>query len=278
MNTLHAALTAVWSVAMRPFAGLPPWVGLVFWSLAFGVLAAIAFRYTSNQRALRRVADQVRANLLAMRLFKDDLWVTFRAQGALLKASGLRLLYSLPPMLVMLVPFVFLAAQLAMYYQCRPLRPGETAYVDVLVNPQFWEQVQAVPLQAPAGIAVEAAVRDPLNHMITWRLRAERPVGPVTIAWDLGPAGRVEKQLVARQDAHRISFVSPVRAGPSLTDRLLYPGEPAFDRGAPIQRIEVRYPPRSTPILGFEVHWIITLVVVSILGAFAAKPFIRVQF
>lgn len=278
MNALHGALNSVTAAVMRPLAALPPWVGLVVASLVFGVIAAVAYRYTSPQAALRRVADQIRANLLSMRLFKDDMWITLKAQGALLRAAGLRLLFSLPPLAVMLVPFVLLAAQLAMYYEFRPLAPGEPARVEMQVLPERWGEVSAAELTAPDGIKVEAVVRDPAAHTITWRFRAEREVGPQRLVWRLGEGAAVDKAVVVRDDAGRIEFVSPVRAGPSVWERLLYPGEPAFDRDSPVQRISVAYASRSTPIFGLNVHWIITLVVVSILGAFLVKPFMKVQF
>lgn len=278
MNSLHGFLNGVTAAVMRPLAALPPWVGLVVASLVFGVIAAVAFRYTSPQASLRRVADQIRANLLSMRLFKDDMWITLKAQGALFRAAGLRLLFSLPPLAVMLVPFVLLAAQLAMYYEFRPLAPGEPARVEMQVLPERWGEVSAAELTAPDGIKVEAVVRDPVAHTITWRFRAERAVGPQRLVWQIGPGAAVDKAVVVRGDAGRVEFVSPVRAGASFWERLLYPGEPAFDRDSPVQRISVAYASRSTPIFGLNIHWIITLVVVSILGAFLVKPLMKVQF
>lgn len=277
MNTLHATLNVLTAVCMRPFLSLPPWVGLVVASLIFGAAAAVAFRYTSNQKALRRVVDQIRANLLAMRLFKDDMGVTLRAQGALLKAAGMRLLLSLPPLAVMLVPFVLLAAQLAMYYEFRPLSPGETVNVEMKVRAEHWERLSAATLEAPEGVQVEATVREPAEHRITWRIRAEQPAGLQALVWRYGPDEAVDKQIVVG-DNGRMAFVSPVRAGPNILDRLLYPGEPAFDSGSPVQRIAIYYPSRSTPLFGWDIHWLITLIVVSILGALLLKPFFKVQF
>ena len=91
MNALNAVLLKLTDLLLAPFMALPAQVALIVLSVVAGVLAALAFRYTSNQDALKRVADQVRASLLAMRLFKDDLRSVFRAQLSLFTASGLRL-------------------------------------------------------------------------------------------------------------------------------------------------------------------------------------------
>ncbi len=131
MNTLNAALLKLTGMVLAPFASLPAQVALIVISFVAGVLAAVAFRYTSPQSRLKRVANEVRASLLAIRLFRDDLRAVFAAQGTLFKASALRLIYSLPPLLVLIVPFVLLLAQLAMWYEFRPLTPGQQVLLEV---------------------------------------------------------------------------------------------------------------------------------------------------
>ena len=61
----------------------------------------IIFKYTSNQKAIGRVRDHIKANMLALKLFKDDMSVTFKSQGRvfggafrlpdIMKAGGVRL-------------------------------------------------------------------------------------------------------------------------------------------------------------------------------------------
>jgi hypothetical protein len=291
MNTVNALLLKLTSLVLTPFAGLPSQVALIVLSVVAGVLAAIAFRYTSNQAALKRVADQVRASLLGMRLFKDDLRSVFAAQGSLFKASGLRLWHSLPPLVVLIVPFVFLLAQLAMWYEFRPLAPGERAIVEVQIAPEAWDEYSQLQLSPPDGIELAGPVLgapageadNPAVHSITWDLRplkAPPDDEPLTLRFQLNGSEVAEKQLVVSDnpDASRLSFVSPLRPGTSFWDRLLYPGEPAFNAGSPIRRIEIAYDSRTNTLFGYSLHWIITFFVVSVLAALALKPVIKVQF
>jgi hypothetical protein len=71
-----------------------------------GLVAAIVFRFTSRQDLLRRDAELIQAQLLAMKLFRDDLGTMCGSLGRLLRYTVLRLWHSLPPTLVMVVPFV----------------------------------------------------------------------------------------------------------------------------------------------------------------------------
>ena len=69
-----------------------------------------------------------------------------------------------------------------------------------------------------------------------------------------------------------------MRPGTSFWDRLLHPGEPGFDADDPLQGITVHYTRRATPLLGFDVPWWLTFVLVSMLAAVAARPLVKVSF
>ena len=183
---------------------LPAQVALIVLSVVAGVLAALAFRYTSNQDALKRVADQVRASLLAMRLFKDDLRSVFRAQLSLFTASGLRLWYSLPPLVVLIVPFVLLLAQLAMWYEFKPVAPGEAVLVEVALTPEAWAD-ESFEMIAPDVVASEQLVRDSEKHTITYRIRpGAEAVGHNPLVLNFAMAGqKIAKKHFAGQRHRR---------------------------------------------------------------------------
>lgn len=301
MNAVYDILRMVVGAALAPFASAPPWVGLVVFSAVSGVLAAIAFRYTSNQSALKRISQDTRAALLTLRLFNDDMLVTFKAQGSLLKAAGLRLFHSLMPMVVLLIPFVLLLGQLAMYYEFAPFKPGPVRdpalapRVEMEIAPAAWDSLRDITLTTPEGVAIDGRLREPprvikkapdeqgvtSNGMITWRLRAEKDLGPrpVPLVWQVD--GRtIEKQLVVDAQQRGMNFVSPKRCGgswTSLADSLLYPGEPVFDASSPVRSIAINYPSRSDPWLGVPV-WLWIFLGVSIAAALAMKPVLGVQF
>ncbi len=83
MDRLNTFLTAAGEVLLAPFRQFPA-TGLVFWSVLTGIVMTYVFGKTSNQQALRRAADNIRAQLFAVKLFKDDLFVTFQCQTKLL--------------------------------------------------------------------------------------------------------------------------------------------------------------------------------------------------
>ncbi len=67
MDLINGFFNAVFGALLAPFDAWPALLTLVVWSAVIGVVMAVVFRYTSNQRALKAVADQSRANLLAIK-------------------------------------------------------------------------------------------------------------------------------------------------------------------------------------------------------------------
>lgn len=289
MNAVNAVMNVLGNLLIGPFAGLPAWVALVFWSAVSGPLMALAFKYTSNQKALTRVTDRIRANMLAMKLFKDDLGVTFKCQVSLFKNIGLRLLHSLPPMLVLIAPFVLILSQFGAWYQFRPLLAGESVIVEVGFSQSAWATHQDATLEVPEHVTVETpALRDARSRTISWRIRPSKGE-PFEMKCNAGGATFTKRVAVA-DDVAKLMIVSVKRPGGSFWERLLYPTESAFDSTSAVREIRVIHWPgtsddhrlnpaeRSTTILWMDIPWWITFLIVSMLAAFLSKPWVKVQF
>lgn len=277
MNLLNAALTALADGLLTPLGSGPTWLPLVLVAAASGVLMAVVFRYTSPQKALRRDAELMQAQLLAMKLFKDDVGTLLLSFGRLLGYVALRLWHSLPPVLVMLVPFVLLLVQLARWYEYAPLVPGGQAVVELQVSPGDWTQWQRATLEPNEVMAIETpAMRDPAEHAIYWRVRAQQP-GSATLRWSLGDQS-VEKRLTVAERANELAAVDMRRPGSGWLDRLLHPGEPGFRYDSPVRGIDVRCSGRTTPVFGLDVPWWLTFFIVSMLAAVLMRPVVKVQF
>ncbi len=274
MRWINAILNPIAELCFAPFAQLPPWAALTFWSLVAAVLMMLVFKYTSRQQKLREMSDRTWSALLGMVLFKDELRTMFACQGRLLAATAGRLWYSIwPPLVVMIVPFVLVTAQLGMRYQFRPLRPGESALVTLHLRDGAWESGSRAALEVPAGVTIETPpLRVAADKSVTWRVRPDEH-GAFELAWNID-GQRYVKRLEARAG---LTTASPRRPTGGWWDQLLYPIEAPYDAGAAVAAIDVSLPERSTPILGLDVHWIISFVVLSMVFALLVKPIIKVQ-
>ena len=276
MQTINHITTALFNVLLAPFETLPPVLTLLIWSAVTGLLMAIVFRFTSNQTALAKVAKETSANLLAIKLFQDDLSVTMKCQVTLLKSVARRLWYSLPPMLVMTVPLVFLLAQLSGRFEHAPLTRTQPVVVELELAADAWDEHRKVAITLPDGVTLETPpLRDAENHTVAWRLSSTVP-DSFEAQWRFGELG--ERKRISVSDDTDLIPVARVRPGTDWFEQLMYPAETAFPESSPVRRVTVHYPRRTTPIFGFALPWWLTFFIVSCISALLVRPLVKVQF
>jgi len=277
MNTLNRFLNDSTGIVLSLFSAWPPLATLVLLSALFGIVVAIVFRWTSNQAKLRRIADLCSAQILAIKLFKDEPKAVFGAFGRLLRYSLLRVWTLVPSMLVIMIPAVLLLVHLAVWYEYRPLSTGESAVLEVQLADGAWAEHQELTPELPSQLTLETpSLRDAQEKSILWRVRVTKPV-PATIRWQIG-SNVFDKQVAVSAQKEAFTPVSVRRPGPGLWDRLLHPVEPALEKDGPLRGIAVQCPRRSTPVFGWDIPWWVTFLIVSILAAILVRPLIKVQF
>ena len=108
---LNGLANAAGSILLAPIGFVPGWLSSTVVAVATGVLMLLIFKYTSNQQAIRQTRNSIKANLLSLSLFKDNVWLSLRAQGRILLSAFRLSLLAVVPMLVMLVPMCLLLGQ-----------------------------------------------------------------------------------------------------------------------------------------------------------------------
>jgi len=257
---------------LAPIGLVPGWLSATLVSAATGVLLLVVFKYTSNQRAIKRARDDIKAHLLALKLFKDSTWVAVRAQGRVL-AGALRLLaLALVPMLVMTVPVCLLLGQLALWYESRPLRVGEEAVVTLKLEGDAgapWPDVRIEP--TPAAEVVVGPVRVLSKREVCWNVKACKN-GYHRIRF------RVDRETGDKELAIGDAFmrVSAKRPGWSWSEVLMHPWEQPFRPGSAIRSIEIDYPDRLSWTSGTG-WWVVYWLVASMVAALCLRPLVNVH-
>lgn len=232
----------------------------------------IMFKYTSHQSAIKATRDQIKANLIALSLFKDDVRVGLRAQGRMIVNAGKLLLLSLVPMLVMTIPMVLVLGQLALWYQARPLRVDEEAVLTAIVNPSKKDAVKHVSLGPGEQFEVTAGpVRVPMKNMVCWRIQAKQ-AGHHQLSIAL-PSKAVVKEVSVGNGFMPTSLKRPAW---DWAEMLMHPRERPFAPDATIQSIEIDFPDRDSWTAGTD-YWIGYWFIVSMVAAFAIKPLVGVN-
>jgi hypothetical protein len=240
-------------------------------SIAIGFLMVIVFRYTSDQKAIGRAKDRLKAHLLAVRLFQDQLPVVMHAYGRILSGTCSYLRLAATPFLIVILPITFLIVQLDRYFGWMPLQPAQTFLVEARVGDPA--ALNEASLQLPPELSSSApAVHVPADKEVVWRVVAERE-GQYDI--HIAAAGQtVSKQVVVSPGLARIS---PVRLRGKFWERLLSSSEPPLADNSPVQLIAISYPPRVISFAGMEWNWIVLFFVISLIAGFIFKSVLGIQ-
>jgi uncharacterized membrane protein (DUF106 family) len=248
----------------------PPWVGITFISALTGVVMLLAFRYTSNQTAITQTKDDIKAHLLALKLFKEDLRTVVLSQLRLVWSILKLQRYVLTPVLIASPPMLLLLAQMGVRYQWRPVPVGESVVLTMLIDEEVVDGA-AVALEAPAGVTVEAG-SVPGGGSVSWRVSSATE-GRYELTFDLGET-TVTKELVVGDSLARVSAMRP---SASWIDRLLHPVERPLPSTSGIRSIELAYPSVTSYVCGAD-WWVLYFFVVSMVVALVFKPVFNVKF
>ncbi len=264
VDSFNALLRALVSGHAALFDSLPPLVGLSLASVLIGVGMLWVVGKTSNQRAIERAKKRMQAHLLEMRLYRDEPSLLFRAQGNLLLHNVLYVRHMLRPALFLALPMVVLFAHFDAVYGRRPLRVGESA----LLTADTELSGQEISLTGSGAFEVESvSVTALAAQQVSWRIRAVAAGGGVLTLET--PQGRIEKTAVAGEGQ---PYLSVSRRNSWWERLLLAPGESGYAPDS-VAAVGIAYPSREIGVGGWETHWVVWFLGISILAAFLLKGF-----
>jgi hypothetical protein len=269
---LNAPADALGSVALAPIGVLPGWLSATLVASLTGIVLLAVFKHTSNQASIKRVRDDINANLLALKLFKESASVALKAQGRIIVGAGKLFVLAIVPMLVMVVPVTLALAQIGAWYQFRPLRVGEDAVLTLALARNASAAWPAIELEPTGAIDVALGpVRIESEREACWKLVAKTP-GYHTLHLVVD-GQRIEKQI-AIGDGYMQT--SPLRPGWDWSEIVLFPLENPFTENSVVRSIKIDFPSREGWVTGSD-YWIAYWFIVSMIAAFAFRKTLNVH-
>lgn len=266
MGTINAGLNAVFDGLFAVLGWMPPILSLFVISGLVGLVMIMVFGKISNQAGIKKAKDRIQCNLFVIRLYKDELGLTFKAMSKLLIFLLPYLAHQIVPLVVMLGPILLVASQLNARYGYAAIEPGQSAIVSVKLTQESPPEALDIVLTTDEGVEVETKpVRIPSAREVDFRIRIDQE-GEHTLRFDVN-GETVEKKVNGRSGLHRVSHVR----SSTFLDLLLYCGEPALPKDSVIQSISVETPIAEVSLFGLEIHWIIWFLVFSLIVAFLLK-------
>jgi hypothetical protein len=239
-------------------------------SVITGLVMLVIFRYTSNQQAVKLAKERLQAQLLAVRLFQDQLPVVLRSYGRILRGTFRYLRVAGGPFLLAIVPMTLLIIQLDHWFGMEPFHPEQTFLVKAQFAPNA--PLDEATLHLPDGLTADApAVHIARESQVVWRV-APAKYGAYQLNLDVS-GQTFSKTVVVGSNMPRLSWLRTQ----SFWEGLLSSAEPRFPKGSPVESIAVIYPARDIAFLGWQWNWIILFFILSMIAGFAFKSILGVE-
>lgn len=269
MQTFNAILSAVFDLLLGWAGPAAPFLDIVVWSVAGGIVALLVYKLISNQAGIERAKNGIKVHLLEIRLFQDDILGVLASTGKILLKNALYLGHNVLPMLVMFVPMMALGVQLVAHHGAAPLPPGSTAYLTLTLDREAAPDLKStdVRLEVPPGVTLAAQV--PAPHEVVFKL-TDLAEGDHVLVLHLGTgpdAERLEKRLAVGGEPRKVPVLRT-----KGWEGFLYPAEAPPPAGSACKDLRLPYPASDlSPLPGGEGGVILTFFVLSLAAGIALK-------
>lgn len=272
IHKINYLFTRLFDILLFPFSFLPDFWGVLFLSVLMSFVVLAIYRLISSPARIKAAKEKVKANILAIRIYRDFWKVILVSFFKSLYYTGKYFALNVIPVLVIL-PILFpVFVQMDIRYGMRPFHTGET----VLVRAAFSgdpsaHSVELVPgktfktMMNPVFINAweDDAKQIPLRE-VNWKLGITASgVSPLQLKVD---GQLVEKSLVT---GYYSGALSNRKAAASSWSHFLEPAEALIPGNSAVTSISLKYPPRDVSFLGIHTHWLVynlILVVVIVLA------------
>lgn len=292
MSIFNAIMNSLFDVILFPFKGMAPVVGLSVFSVLAGVLLLLLYKYTSPQKRIKAVKARIKAGLLAIRIFKDDLGVLSGAIGRLFLKDIPHYLgcncIPLVPLIIIVVPML---VQLDSRYGFAPFELGDRFVLEITLSEDAFSATDGssgdvdpktallgdVALDLPEGLVVESGpVRIPEKNEVAYRIRVDQ-------------GGDYDLKIRVLGDEYTKNLAAAAELPPTISsarfsvtetwDLFENPVESPWPSDSAIQSIKIRDQARIA-MLGIDgdyYPWLIIFCLVGLAFGFALKGVFKVN-
>jgi len=253
MNFLNWLASLVFDILLTPFELLGSGFALIMMSGIFGVVALVIFKQISWQAGIKSTKDKIKGHMIAIRIYQDDLAIVGKSVGSVLLRNFQYIGLNFGPILPLIIPFSFVAAQFVVRYGFDPipvtppeevagLMSGEGTMVDIRMKSDRKMDVEGITLRLPQNFkAISPLVANAADGVAWQEIVAIAPgAGEIEIMKGNEVIGT--KAIVAGDMPTRLMQPEKVSG---FFSAVLWPAEDRFQSDCPIDTVKFVYPERN---------------------------------
>jgi hypothetical protein len=265
-------LTKACDLLLWPLQKLPPFWGIFALSLLTSLFVLTVYRAVSNPQKVKATKNQIKAHILAIRLYRDFWKVIVVSFFKSLYYTGKYFVLNLIPLFLVLPLMFLLFVQMDIRYGMRPFRVNE----DIMVKAKFSQDISKLSVELQVDPHFQSRMNPVfINSLreVNWKLRAsQNGTSEITINVN---GTTVRKNLLIGAS---VPALSNKKMTVSSWAHFIYPVEKLLAPTLALKYISLQYPPRSIGFLGLHGHWLFYYLVLTMIIALALKTRFGVEF
>lgn len=287
IQKINYFITRLFDIILYPFGFINEFWGILFLSVLMSFVVLIIYKYVSSPTGIKDTKDKIKANILAIRIYKDFWKVIlssfFKSMFYVLKYFTL----NFGPVLL-IIPILFPAfVQMDVRYGMRGFRVGE----DIVIKASFSRD----PNELVAGLQENDHFKPKMNPVfinavpgndeyeddgekvpireINWKVEAlKEGIAPITL--NLGDR-TAEKSLIIGD--YRGALTNK-KMKTSSWWHFLYPAEELLPDTEYLEHIYIQYPGKNISFAGIEIHWLVLNLLLVVIIVLALHKRFGVEF
>lgn len=281
IQKINYVITRVFDIILYPFGFINPFWGVLFLSILMAFVVLMIYKKISSPKTIKITKEKIKANILAIRIYKDFWRVILSSFFKSLYYTGKYFSLNLVPLLV-IIPILFpVFVQMDVRYGMRPFRVGEEIVI------KAW--VAQDPIGLEAQLLENGNIKTKMNPVFINGFSDEKKQQPIKeIDWKIEAvrAGISNIQVKINTRAYEKSLIignysgalSNKKFGESSWGHFLYPVEGLFGETGVVEDIYIEYPGAVISFAGLKMHWLIYNIVLVVIIALAFRKRFGIEF
>ncbi len=281
IHKINFFITKVFNVILAPFSGVNDFWPVLILSVILSFVILYILKYISFPKKIVESKDQIKANIFAIRIYKDFWKVIVSSFFKSLFHTFRYFIFNLAPFLVIIPLLLPVFSQMEVRFGMRPFDQGESIVLKADLNKDY--KKYSITLNENEFVKLK------MRPVFINAWMDEEKTKPIRVAnWKLEAVKEGETKLGIKIDDK--VFYKNLKIGKSklpLSNRkymtsgfthFFYPAEELIEENELLRAVKISYPGKLVDFLGIKMHWILWNLIIVMIVILAFRKRFGVEF
>ena len=281
IHKINLFITKAFNVILSPFNGVNDFWPVFFLSIILSFIILYILKYISFPKKIVESKDKIKANIFAIRIYKDFWKVIVSSFFKSLFHTLRYFIFNLAPFLIIIPLLLPVFSQMEVRYGMRPFNPGESIVLKADLDKDYRKYSISLeendfikPKMRPVFINawMDEEKTKPVR-VANWKLEAVKE-GKTTLGIRINDKV-FYKDLMIGKSKLPLSNRKYMNSG---FDHFFYPAEELIEENDLLRVIKISYPGKLIKFLGIKMHWIFWNLIIVLVVILAFRKRFGVEF